>query len=173
MRELRVNDLAGNQLCIIFACSHWNIGYVKGLVAPEAGVPQYKQQLLHSGGEIADAERVGDLPGHDLLELTLLRRSPQQMIGPQSEPELGELWLCPRELDQALTMWSDHAWVMQKVHRDGHLLRLASNELKDTRDVVMAAVQNKGCALLHASSRLRADYDVVMAAQQNSPASQE
>jgi len=166
LRELRINTLAGDRLCEVLAERDWTIGHVKGLVARKARMPQYKQQLLHGLGELGDWDIVGDLPGDDFLELTLLRRAPQQMVACETIVDKASGTWVPNP-GQPLSMWSDHAWVMQKVQCDGRLLEHASDEIKDNREIVMAAVQHTGFALLFASPRLREDFQVVTAAVTN------
>ena len=51
--------------------------------------------------------------------------------------------------------------------KDGQSLYYASSELRDDKEVVLAAVKNKPIILKYASLRLRDDKDVVTAALEN------
>jgi len=59
---------------------------------------------------------------------------------------------------------NDKEIVMAAVAHDGHALRHASEELKNDKEIVMAAVAQDGHALRHASKELKNDKEIVMAA---------
>jgi hypothetical protein len=54
--------------------------------------------------------------------------------------------------------------VLRKLFDDGHLLASVAEELKNDKEVVLAAVEHNGHALQHASVELKADKGVVLAA---------
>jgi len=62
---------------------------------------------------------------------------------------------------------NDKDVVMAAVSKDGSALEFASDDLKNDKEVVMAAVSNDGRALRYASEDLQNDKEVVMAALSN------
>ena len=59
---------------------------------------------------------------------------------------------------------NDRGFVLAAVEADGHALLYAPAALQDDRGIVMVAVASRGRALQYASERLRRDRDVVLAA---------
>ena len=59
--------------------------------------------------------------------------------------------------------------VMAAISRRGQALRYASDELRASKDVVLAAVSRDGLALQYAMDDMKADKDVVLAAVANKP----
>ena len=59
--------------------------------------------------------------------------------------------------------------VMAAISRRGQALRYASDELRASKDIVLAAVSNDGLALQYALDEMKADKDVVLAAVANKP----
>ena len=60
--------------------------------------------------------------------------------------------------------WSDGEFVLEKVTKNGLVLRSASEDLKNNKEIVLAAVRENGIALKDASERLKDDKEVVLAA---------
>ena len=59
---------------------------------------------------------------------------------------------------------NDREIVLAAVNRDGLALRFASPELQGNREIVLAAVNNEGRALEYVSLELRRDRETVLAA---------
>ena len=57
--------------------------------------------------------------------------------------------------------------MLEAVKIDGQELYYASEQLRDDKEVVLAAVSNKGLIFKYASKRLRADEEVARAAINN------
>ena len=60
--------------------------------------------------------------------------------------------------------WSDHTKLLQQIQQDGWALRNASEDLKNNREIVLAAVKQDGDALRYASEDIKIDKEIVMAA---------
>jgi hypothetical protein len=59
---------------------------------------------------------------------------------------------------------NDREVVLAAVNQQGCALRYASNEFRNDREIVIAAVNRDGCALWHVSDELKNDREVVIAA---------
>ena len=73
----------------------------------------------------------------------------------------------PYQAAMSVTPLSSRADVLAAVSRKGRELKLASERLKNDREVVLAAVRNDGFALDYASNELYNDREVVLAAVRN------
>lgn len=68
---------------------------------------------------------------------------------------------------------NDKDVVMAAISEQGYAFISASEELKNDKDVVMAAISQKGCVLQYTSERLRSDKEVVVAAIIQNPCAME
>jgi len=79
----------------------------------------------------------------------------------------GEMYRLCRDLPPLLLADREFIYAAVQLTFQGNLLHAASDELKNDREVVLAAVNNEGFALEHASDELKDDREVVFAALSN------
>ena len=99
-----------------------------------------------------------------LVQLTAACR-PERHCGKTQRPRAGHMpcsMLLPRSRPTETWCW---AYALAAAVCDGYALRYASAELRDDREVVLAAVaRSSRLALPHACREIRADRGVVLAA---------
>jgi len=136
--EIVVNSLAG-ELCSVFADCGCSVADVKELIAEKTGIPVPEQRLLASGCELGDTDKLSTVmtrPSRSAVELLALRRDSQQAK-----------WL---------QIVSDAF--------DPRMLVDAPEDVRNDREVVLAAVRHSGDEIRHASEDLRADRDLAWVA---------
>jgi len=156
----------GRPLCRLRADGAWTVAETKVEINVAAGIPKREQRLIVGGRELPDDETLAFVReiGSNRLELTLLRRTPEQAA-----------WLERLERDgQALlgapdSVRADREAVLAAVRDHGDALRCAAPELQADKEVVLEAVHQNGRALAWAADELRADREVVLEAVRRHP----
>eukprot|EP00933_Yihiella_yeosuensis_P005013 TRINITY_DN109430_c0_g1_i1.p1 TRINITY_DN109430_c0_g1~~TRINITY_DN109430_c0_g1_i1.p1 ORF type:complete len:256 (+),score=57.23 TRINITY_DN109430_c0_g1_i1:152-919(+) len=170
----------------IFAEKDWRVKDVKEAVAPDSGIPVHEQRLLVGLVEPGDLEKLEKWSDGEVLELSIIRRPPEQaqwLEAVSEDPDGTFLSEAPEHIR------SDREVILAAVRHNGRALEFASGglqadaevvlnaleedsfacnyiaeELWATREVVLAAVRRRGIALRHAVAELLGDREVVLAA---------
>eukprot|EP00929_Paragymnodinium_shiwhaense_P063719 TRINITY_DN31850_c0_g1_i1.p1 TRINITY_DN31850_c0_g1~~TRINITY_DN31850_c0_g1_i1.p1 ORF type:complete len:548 (+),score=76.00 TRINITY_DN31850_c0_g1_i1:162-1805(+) len=125
---------------------HWTCGDAMKVIQGETGIPVAQQRLFSGSSELQPSESLlgrlslgslGSLGGGQFLVLRMARRHPD----------------CAR-------------W-LERVKRRGLCLSAAASNIRNSRDVALAAVRQNGRALQFLSENLRADKDIVTLAVEN------
>jgi len=187
----------GGFICSIQPSSGAKLEELQAVVMRETGVPARGQRFYHGLTELqlgGDLAALCPAPGHDQVELLLVRRCTQvsaedrlvylQEIEHLQAHEVDD-WLSSaaidalydREIVLALVGLSGHVlcqvpadvqvereFILAAVQANGFALEYVSSELKADREVVLAAVEQNGLALIHAGQELRADRQLALAA---------
>lgn len=156
----------GGPLCRLRADGAWTIAETKVELTLKTGVPKREQRLIAGGRELPDDETLAFVRevGSNRLELTLLRRTPEQAAWLQRLARDGQALLGAPDAVRA-----DREAVLVAVRGHGDALRCAASELQADREVVLAAVHQNGRALSWAADELRADREVVLEAVRRHP----
>jgi len=169
--ELRVNSPAGF-LCALRLDVGADLADLQSAIEASTSIRKTSQRLFYGIQELVRSTDLADmrpaLDGQSHIDLTLVRRSPEQAFWLQQlEGQTG--WKAGRWLrDGPPAAREDKAVALKVVSEDGLTLRLLSRDLQADRDVVLAAVRQNAMALQHVSPELEADLEVVLAAvQQN------
>jgi len=150
-------------LCTVHACKSWSLRELKHAIQDDQGISWRQQRLIYGLRELCDVDLLEELcadePPDDPLDLTLVRRSLEQVEWLRlAEEDWSEL------LNQPGEVWSDREVVLQAVTSSGWALQHASEELRADRAVVEKAVKQNGLALKFAVAELTADVEVALAA---------
>lgn len=180
--ELRINGLSG-ELCTITKAADCTVAEVKAIIEVSTGIPKREQRLCASDHELADraslwsvvdamdckealmqdecSASLSQTHSADMLNLTLVRRSPEQAAW------LEQVTLDGRRLQDApVHIREDREVVLAACKQRGWTLRYAVDELKADRDIVWNAIQISGHALGDATPELRSDPELVLMAVQ-------
>eukprot|EP00928_Gymnodinium_smaydae_P083371 TRINITY_DN6660_c0_g2_i1.p1 TRINITY_DN6660_c0_g2~~TRINITY_DN6660_c0_g2_i1.p1 ORF type:complete len:487 (-),score=118.78 TRINITY_DN6660_c0_g2_i1:52-1341(-) len=145
--------------CELEADETWTVGQVKGRMERELGIPAVEQKIVVGTEPLGDTELL-----IDIAAASGVAEDGDADVGDR-EPELtrprapGVLHLT------VVRCQARQATFITQVKRDGLLLRFAE-ELRDDRDVALAAVLQNGDALQFVGEGLRSDRDLVMTAVQ-------
>eukprot|EP00434_Breviolum_minutum_P023170 symbB.v1.2.020440.t3/scaffold1722.1/size104679/1 len=157
---------------------------LKAQVASATGIRAPEQRLLWGNAEVlASLEELADRTEPKVVELTLLRRPPEQVewlehvaqaadlsAAPEIVREDREVLLAAVRVDDDALQWAstdllaDRGVVLEAVRRCGFNLACAKASLQADRGVVLTAVQRHGLALEFAAAEMRRDHEVVLAA---------
>jgi len=149
----------GGSICTLVAQPDWRVRNVKAAVEATTKVSVGLQRLLTGVTELQDTESLPKSEHGGPLELTLIRRLPEQAEWLEAVQTCWAAYLtAPGE------MRADYEVTFAAVQQQGTLLRYASESLRGQRQVVVAAVTNEGEALRHASEALRGDRGVILKA---------
>ena len=158
MDHVVVNGAAGH-LCVVEVQGSWDVRTLKEAIFEVQGIKQLEQRLIHGLHELLDNEILEEILDLPHPEVTLVRRSQQQVEWLRiAEEDWSEL------LNQPSEVWEDKSVVTAAVTSCGWALRYASEALQNDQAVALAAVRQNGLALQFASSDLSGDAELALAA---------
>lgn len=158
-RSVVVNSAAGHLCVVDDICSSWHISNLKEAIHKVTGINPVEQRLIYDLRELPDVELLDDLLNIERPEVTLVRRTQQQVLWLRLAVEdWSEL------LNQSAEVWDDKSTVFAAVSSCGWALQYASEPLRNDKAIALAAVRQNGLALQFASSDLRGDSDLTLEA---------
>lgn len=153
-----VSGLAG-ELCRLEGRSTWTVREVKVAIHNATGIDRRQQRLIKGLRHLADADSFEEFRECGRVDLTLIRRSPEQALWLEwAETDWAQLITAP------VAAWSHTEVVATAVSNCGWALRHAAEDVKANREVVLKAVKQNGLALQFASQGATADTEIALAA---------
>jgi len=167
--EVRVlGGLAGEIICLVAVQRHWNVGDLKAGVEAMDGTPPSQQRLVFRDQPLnEDMEPLQQVLCLD--EVPLGSTDPLEVAMTRVDPDWSELlddiadgMVSLEDLDEE--MRENRDVVLAAVREGGWRLQYAGEAALADREVVLVAVSNCGDALQYASEELRRDRQVVLTA---------
>merc|ERR1719443_105047 len=125
----------GGTLCQVEdAAADWTVRVAKSAVEAKLGLPAREQRLACGVSELHDDQLLSDCAASDTLELSLVKRPPEQA-----------LWL-------------------ESVRLQGDMLAHAPEHIRADRELALASVRRSSVGLFCADERLWTDREVVLTA---------
>mmetsp|Transcript_144442 Transcript_144442/g.402411 ORF Transcript_144442/g.402411 Transcript_144442/m.402411 type:complete len:229 (-) Transcript_144442:113-799(-) len=157
--DLNINTLSGETYPLQVNSATDGIT-VKQELGEKLNASPLSLRLFVGTSEIYDTDSLSQvlpfLQSGDVVAGSLIRRHPNETEILQKVHAAEHDW---RSIEKSL--WSDTAVVLALVEQSGHLLRLASDDLKRDRRGVLAACHD-AAAIGHAADELKSDRDFVL-----------
>ena len=134
---------------------------VKRLIESETGIPARELRIYFGERELRDSEKPRQIVETDELELSFLRRDPEQaqwLEAVLQDPDGTFVAEAPDHIRD------DSEVMLAAVMQNGRALEFASDRLKADRGVVLQALLEDAAAFRFAATSLHADHDVMMSA---------
>lgn len=145
----------------LYADRAWTVREVKAELERREGTPLEGQAFLYEGRVLDNSEVVGDIVPSSVQEASLCF----MRLDPARTEALRSIRSGQVELeDLGDDLRNDREIVLAAVHVDGFALQYASEALRQDPTVVQAAVQADGQALVHAPDTFREDPTIVLSA---------
>ena len=156
---VRANGLSAS--CMFSCPADSSVKDAKALIESETDIPRSELRICFGERELRDVEKLDKLIELDELELSFLRRDPEQAR-----------WLEAAMQDADSTFLSeapsnirdDHEVVLAAVMQNGEALKFASDRLRSDKLIVLQAIEEDARAFRYAAACLHANRDVMMSA---------
>ena len=134
---------------------------VKVLIEGETGIPARELRICFGERELRDGEKLSEIVETDELDLSFLRRDPEQALWLElvmQDPDGTFLAEAPSHIRD------DSEVVLAAVMQNGKALEFASDRLRCAREVVLQSLEEDSAAFGFASPSLHADQDIMLLA---------
>ena len=155
---VRANGLSAS--CMFSCPADSSIKDAKALIERETDIPRSELRICLGEREPRDVEKLDKLTELDELELSFLRRDPEQARWLEAMQDADATFLS----EAPPNIRDDHEVVLAAVMQNGEALKFASDRLRSDKLIVLQAIEEDARAFRYAAACLHANRDVMMSA---------